>query len=177
MALIMDNLIKCLTTLTFTLFAVGCSSTGKIDYMVAGVGTENGNAILGCSVVFDDEWGIPSGAIECCYAQAGGTVSVYDQKFPEKVAVEWLDKSENRIYFGEVAIDKKGYKLAKDLPRYTVVSTGRKAKEIIPYLIIGMSETGDIKVWLSNAPSGKNRVDHVLHELGSGQAQWRENSQ
>ncbi|GAA58249.1 hypothetical protein P20652_0100 [Pseudoalteromonas sp. BSi20652] len=40
-----------------------------------------------------------------------------------------------------------------------------------------MSETGDIKVWLSNAPSGKNRVDHVLHELGSGQAQWRENSQ
>ncbi|KAF7774762.1 hypothetical protein PMAN_a3338 [Pseudoalteromonas marina] len=172
----MDKLIKLLITLTLTLFAVGCSSTGKIDYMVAGVGTENGNAIWGRSIVFDDEWGIPSGAIECCYAQAGGTVSVYDQKFPEKVAVEWLDKSENRFYFGEVAIDKNGYRLAKDLPRYTVVSTGRKAKEIIPYLIIGMSETGEIKVWLSNAPSGRNRVERVLHELASGQAQWRENN-
>jgi len=171
----MDKLVKLLIILTFTFFVMGCSSTGKIDYMVAGVGTENGNAIWGRSIVFDDEWGIPSGAIECCYAQAGGTVSVYDQKFPEKVAVEWLDKSENRLYFGEVAIDKNGYRLAKDLPRYTVVSTGRKAKEIIPYLIIGMSETGEIKVWLSNAPSGRNRVDRVLHELGSGQAQWREN--
>ncbi|TMP40978.1 DUF2931 domain-containing protein, partial [Pseudoalteromonas sp. S1650] len=30
-------------------------------------------------------------------------------------------------------------------------------------------------VWLSNAPSGRNRTDRVLHELGSGQAQWREN--
>ena len=172
----MDKLIKLLITLTFTFFVMGCSSTGKIDYMVAGVGTENGNAIWGRSVVFDDEWGIPSGAIECCYSQAGGTVSVYNQKFPEKVEVEWLDKSENRIYFGEVAIDKNGYRLAKDLPRYTVVSTGRKAKEIIPYLIIGMSETGEIKVWLSNAPSGRNRVERVLHELASGQAQWRENN-
>ena len=171
----MDKLIKSLITLALTLFVIGCSSTGTIDYMVAGVGTKNGNAIWGRSIVFDDEWGIPSGAIECCYSQAGGTVSVYNQKFPEKVAVEWLDKSENRIYFGEVAIDKNGYRLAKDLPRYTVVSTGRKAKEIIPYLIIGMSETGEIKVWLSNAPSGRNRVDRVLHELGSRQAQWREN--
>ncbi|MBB1336150.1 DUF2931 domain-containing protein, partial [Pseudoalteromonas sp. SR41-6] len=41
----MDKLIKLLITLALILFAVGCSSTGKIDYMVAGVGTENGNAI------------------------------------------------------------------------------------------------------------------------------------
>ncbi|MBB1344383.1 DUF2931 domain-containing protein, partial [Pseudoalteromonas sp. SG41-2] len=123
----MDNLIKLLITLTFTLFVMGCSSTGTIDYMVAGVGTENGNAIWGRSVVFDDEWGIPSGAIGCCYGETRATVSVYDQKFPEKVAVEWLDKSENRIYFGEVAIDKKGYKLAKSLPYFTL-STGEVFK-------------------------------------------------
>ena len=169
----MDNLIKLLITLTFTLFVMGCSSTGKIDYMVAGVGTENGNAIWGRSIVFDDEWGIPSGAIECCYAQAGGTVSVYDKKFPEKVAVEWLDKSENRIYYGEVVIDKNGYKLAKNLPSYTA-HTGKVFKDIKPYLIVGMGESGEIKVWISNTPSA-GFTGRVLHELASGQAQWREN--
>ncbi|TMP40976.1 DUF2931 family protein, partial [Pseudoalteromonas sp. S1650] len=154
------------------LLLVGCSSTGKIDYMVAGVGTENGNAIWGRSVVFDDTWGIPSGAVECCYAEAGGTVSLYDQKFPEKVAIEWLDKSENRIYYGEVAIDKAGYKLAKNLPNFSYY-TGEVEDEIFPYLIIGMGETGEIKVWISNTPSA-GFTGRVLHELGSGQAQWRE---
>ncbi|TMP65846.1 DUF2931 family protein [Pseudoalteromonas sp. S1649] len=169
----MDKFIKPLISIACALLLVGCSSTGKIDYMVAGVGTENGNAIWGRSVVFDDTWGIPSGAVECCYAEAGGTVSLYDQKFPEKVAIEWLDKSENRIYYGEVAIDKAGYKLAKNLPNFSYY-TGEVEDEIFPYLIIGMGETGEIKVWISNTPSA-GFTGRVLHELGSGQAQWREN--
>ncbi|MBB1418140.1 DUF2931 family protein [Pseudoalteromonas sp. SG43-7] len=169
----MDKLIKLLITLALILFAVGCSSTGKIDYMLAGVGTENGNAIWGRSVVFDDEWGIPSGAIGCCYGETRATVSVYDQKFPEKVAVEWLDKSENRIYFGEVVIDKNGYKFANKLPRFSY-HTGEVETDIYPYLIVGMGESGEIKVWVSNTPSA-GFTGRVLHELGSGQAQWREN--
>ena len=169
----MDKFIKSLIPIACALLLVGCSSTGKIDYMVAGVGTESGNAIWGRSVVFDDTWGIPSGAVECCYAEAGGTVSLYDQKFPEKVAVEWLDKSENRIYYGEVAINEAGYKLAKNLPNFSYY-TGEVEDEIFPYLIIGMGETGEIKVWISNTPSA-GFTGRVLHELGSGQAQWREN--
>ncbi|MBB1344357.1 DUF2931 domain-containing protein, partial [Pseudoalteromonas sp. SG41-2] len=79
----------------------------------------------------------------------------------------------NRIYFGEVAIDKKGYKLAKSLPYFTL-STGEVFKKIKPYLIVGMGESGEIKVWLSNTRSA-GFTGRVLHELASGQAQWREN--
>ncbi|MBB1336133.1 DUF2931 family protein, partial [Pseudoalteromonas sp. SR41-6] len=148
----MDKLIKSLITLALTLFVIGCSSTGTIDYMVAGGATQKGNEIWVQSITFDNSWGIPMGSLGCCWQSAGKTSGVYDQKFPEKVAVEWLDKSENRIYFGEVAINKNGYKLAKNLPSYTA-HTGKVFKDVKPYLIVGMGESGEIKVWVSNTPS------------------------
>ncbi|MBB1471358.1 DUF2931 domain-containing protein, partial [Pseudoalteromonas sp. SG41-5] len=167
----MDKIIKLLLISLFALLLGGCATTGEIDYMVVSGSTDEGNDIFVTLIKFDDKWDVPAGTMSCCRATAGAMVGVYDRVFPEKVAVEWLDKSENRIYYGEVAIDKNGYKFANKLPRFSY-HTGEVETDIYPYLIVGMGESGEIKVWISNTPSA-GFTGHVLHELGSGQAQWR----
>ncbi|GGF15862.1 hypothetical protein GCM10008027_45740 [Pseudoalteromonas gelatinilytica] len=53
----MDKLIKPLISIACALFLAGCSSTGKIDYMVAGGATQKGNQIWVQAITFDDSWG------------------------------------------------------------------------------------------------------------------------
>ncbi|MDN3378864.1 MULTISPECIES: DUF2931 domain-containing protein [unclassified Pseudoalteromonas] len=171
----MDKILKLLLISLFAVLLSACATTGEIDYMVVSGSTDEGNDIFVTLIKFDDQWDVPAGTMSCCRATAGAMVGVYDRVFPGKVAVEWLDKSENRLYFGEVAIDKKGYKLANKLPRFSY-HTGEVETDIYPYLIVGMGESGEIKVWISNTPSA-GFTGRVLHELGSGQAQWRENNE
>ncbi|TMP40628.1 DUF2931 domain-containing protein, partial [Pseudoalteromonas sp. S1650] len=76
----MDKFIKPLFSLACVLLIAGCSSTGKIDYMVAGGATQKGNQIWVQAITFDDSWGGPMGSLGCCWESAGKTSGVYDQK-------------------------------------------------------------------------------------------------
>ncbi|WP_021032345.1 hypothetical protein, partial [Pseudoalteromonas citrea] len=151
----------------------GCSVlSGNIDYMLVGSGTVHGNEIMVSELKFDDAWGGAPGRLGCCPLSAGKTSSISDVPFPKKLSVTWTDISQNRIYFGEVAIDsKKGTAFTKNMPPYTYGS-GRKNMDPNPYLMVEFGENGEIGVWVASA-AYVSYSDRVITQVGAGQAQWR----
>ncbi|WP_199609910.1 DUF2931 family protein [Flocculibacter collagenilyticus] len=156
-----------------SLLSLGCkSSQPVIDYMVVGKGTPKGNDIMVGKIEFDDKWRAAGGSVSCCWTHAGGTSSLRNIPFPQKVSVVWSDLDQERIYFTDIPLNGNAGQLAINLPSYTWESSGEIETKIKPYIIVGFGENGEVKVWLSNARSERNRVGRVLHEIGSGQAQW-----
>ncbi|WP_199609911.1 DUF2931 family protein [Flocculibacter collagenilyticus] len=156
-----------------SLQSLGCkSSQPVIDYMVVSASTVKGNELMVSQIKFDDQWGMPVGSLACCWQEAGASSGVYDKPFPQKVSVVWSDLDQERIYFTDVKLASNSGQLAINLPNYTWESSGKVEKKIKPYIIVGFGEHGEVKVWLSNAHSNRNKIGRVLHEIGSGQAQW-----
>ncbi|WP_147302735.1 DUF2931 domain-containing protein [Thalassotalea euphylliae] len=124
-------------------------------------------------LVFDEKWKVPVGSLGCCWKESGAQSGAWDKLFPKKVAVQWHDESQSRLYSAEVKIDhKRGEEIARNLPPYTVISSGRIEKQPKPKLIVGFGENGEVTVWISNASSEMNKTGRILVELGSGQATW-----
>ncbi|WP_199609912.1 DUF2931 family protein [Flocculibacter collagenilyticus] len=156
-----------------SLLSLGCkSSQPVIDYMVVSASTVKGNELMVSQIKFDDQWGMPVGSLACCWQEAGAQSGVYNKPFPQKVSVVWSDLDQERIYFADIPLNGNAGLLAKNLPTFTWRSSSEEEKEIYPYIIVGFGENGEVKVWLSNAHTSRNKIGRVLHEIGSGQAQW-----
>jgi len=154
--------------------STACSSTSKtLEKIVVGSGTPKGNEIMVGGIEFDDTWSATGGSRHCCWAQAGGTSTKRGVAFPKKVSVYWSDLSQRRIYFTDVMLDQmRGAKLAQKLPSYKWSSDGEIVNDPEPYIILGFGVQGEVKVWLSNAATARNKTGRVLHEIGSAQAEW-----
>ncbi|KAF7774669.1 hypothetical protein PCIT_a4539 [Pseudoalteromonas citrea] len=159
--------------LGYTAQLTGCSVlSGNIDYMLVGSGTVQGNELWVTKMTFDDRWGMPPGSLGCCPLSAGKRSSISDIPFPKKLSVTWTDISQNRIYFGEVAIDsKKGTAFTKNMPPYTY-NNGEQNMDPNPYLMVEFGENGEIGVWVASA-AYPDYIDRVITQVGAGQAQWR----
>ena len=149
-----------------------CSSTSKnIAKITVGKGTVRGNEIMISQIKFDDQWKAPGGSAECCWQQAGGTMTKRNVPFPKKVSVVWSDLSQRRIYFTDVALDyKKGEEFAQNVPPF-YYHTGEAEMNLHPYIIVGFGENGEVKVWVSNV-AYRDYEGRVIHEIGTGQAKW-----
>ncbi|WP_258872734.1 DUF2931 domain-containing protein [Thalassotalea euphylliae] len=166
-------MIRLMISLLMVLPLIACTANQPIKYMVIGSSTVKGNELMVRPLVFDDSWRKPVGNLGCCWQEAGALSGAWGKYFPKKVAVQWHDESQSRLYSTEVKIDHvRGEKIARNLPTYTIVSLDEIKKNVKPYLIVGFGEQGEVTVWISNAPSEMNISGRILVALGSGQATW-----
>ena len=158
-----------------TLSLTGCIRT--IDYMVVGAGTPEGNSIFVSSILFDNTWGTPVGIVGCCWTWGPKSSGVYNKPAPKSVYVQWYDYDPETRYEATVQLSDELYHFAKDLPTFHWVAQNEEETKIYPYLILGFGETGEVVVWVSNAPHDGNISGRVLHEVGRAQAKVLELNQ
>jgi len=145
------------------------TSDGVFKKFTVGVTTHEGNKIWGRAVRFDTGWGMPSGAIACCWESTGATTTAMNQPMPKEIYVEWIEESTQLLYRAHVKISPDITKLANNLPSYTVISSQKKRTGI--YLIVGMGKNGEAVIWLSNAKAGGSNISgRVLYVVGKAKA-------
>jgi len=161
-----------LIIISFIFLLSACSSISSSNDVfkqyTVGVGTHNKNEIWGRVIRFDTGWSMPSGSISCCWEEAGATTTAYDQSMPKEIYVEWIEQSTKLLYRAYVKITPEITKLAVNLPEYTRIRVNKKVKKI--YLIIGLGKSGEVVVWLSNAPHGINISGRKLYIVGNEKA-------
>jgi len=162
--------------LVLLLGSTACSSTSRnFEKINIGSGTVKGNELMVGPMTFDDSWSKPVGTLGCCWQRAGASSIAHNVPFPKKVSVYWSDLGQRRIYFTDVILDHaRAEKLARNLPSYTWLSDGEVVSQPDPYIILGFGEQGEVKVWLSNASTSRNKSGRVLYEIGSAQAEWNQ---
>ncbi|WP_258872733.1 DUF2931 domain-containing protein [Thalassotalea euphylliae] len=116
-------IIRLIISLLMVLPLIACTTHQPIKYMLVSGSTVKGNEIMVRPIRFDDSWQVPAGSMSCCWGVAGATAGAFGKPFPKKVAVQWHDESQSRLYSAQVKIDhKRGEKIARNLPTYTIVS-------------------------------------------------------
>lgn len=156
--------------LFFAGFATACES-GTFDYYAVGFSTPSGNEIWVQDVTFDDTWSVPAGSVACCWKAARKTVGVFEKPMPHSLHVQWLQRSEQRVYEATVSLTADLARQARTLPSFTWISDGEKDRGI--YLIVGMESDGNVVVWLSNSTSSGNVKGRVLEVVGQTKARGR----
>ena len=84
--------------------------------------------------------------------------------------VKWYDYDPGIFYEATVSLSDDLYELTTNLTSYRWIYQNEEETEFDPHLIIGFGETGEVVVWISNAPHNDNIEGRVLHEVGRGQA-------
>ncbi|MEQ3529199.1 hypothetical protein [Pseudoalteromonas sp. XMcav11-Q] len=161
---------KFYTVLLAAILLCSCSSSTELDKLRIGVSSYE-NSDLMVRLVFDDKFSPPAGSIGCCWGNANANSTFWGAEIPHKVKAQWWDYKQGRHYNAEFSVQRdKAYKIAKNLPSITF-HTGEIKEELVPQIIFGFGEKGEVKMWISNAPFD-GVEGRILEEIGSAQATW-----